>query len=261
MSSSCGGLDGGRRGNVVLGLLRSSSSLSGGRGSLLSRLLLGGLLSSRSIVLGDGLGLVLLLLLSRLSGGSFLLVVQLHGLAGLAEETTQLVALLALTFLSVGGLTLLLAKVAEERGAALVLALSSRRLSRSLLGLLGGLGLSRSSHALRLNGLGGVTLHRVLQLGSSAGNRGLGGGSSLLLSLLMRGAADLLEETTEERSTLGLGRGLGLLLLLLLVLLFFLLLFLSLLLGLFLLLFLVLLLLLGSLRGRSSYRRCQLRVS
>lgn len=256
-SSSCGGLDGSRRGNVVLGLLGGSrSSLSGG-GSLLSRLgLLSGLLSgSRSVVLGDGLGLVLLLLLSGLSGGSLLLVVQLHGLAGLAEETSDLVALLALTFLGVGGLTLLLAEVAEERGAALVLAISSRGLSRSLLGLLGGLTLSGSSHALGLNGLGGITLDGVLQLGSSAGNRGLGSGSSsLLFSLLLRGAADLLEETAEDGSTLGL---LGLLLLLLVFLLVLLLLVLLLVLGLFLGLLLglvlgLLVLLLSSLSSRGS---------
>ena len=258
--SSCGSLDRGGRGDVVgLGLFGGSRSLSG-LGLLLSGLLLGG------SILGDGLGLVLGLILSV--GSSLLLVVELHSLAGLAEQTTELVALLALSILSVGGLALLLAKVTEERGAALVLdflgstrSLSSRGLSSGC--VLGSLTLSGSRHALGLKGLASGTLDGVVELGSSAGDsRGLSSRSGgLLLSLLLRGAADLLEEAAEERSTLGLGRGLGLLLLLLLVLLFFLLLFLSLLLGLFLLLFLVLLLLLGSLRGRSSYRRCQLRVS
>lgn len=251
VGSSCGGLDGSGRGNVVgLGLLGGSGSLSG-LGLLLSGLLLSG------SVLGDGLGLVLNLVLGL--GSSLLLVVKLHSLAGLAEETTELVALLGLSILGVGGLTLLLAKVAEERGAALVLGLlgstrglSSRGLSSG--SVLGSLTLSRSSHAFGLKGLASSTLDGVVELGSSAGDsRGLSSRSSgLLLSLLLRGAADLLEKAAEEGGTLGLGGGLSLLLLLRLVLL----LFLSFLLGLFLLLFLVLLLLLSSLRGGSSCTSC-----
>lgn len=167
--------------------------------ALLSRLVLSG------SILADRLGLVAL-------GDGFsrssllLLLTTLHGLAGLAEQTTQLLGL-ALTLSTI----LLDAKVAEEGSAALVL--RSRLGSRSLSSILSGLTLSRSSGSL-LSGLG--LLHGVLKLRSSAGDRGglLGG---VLLSLLLSGAGDLLEEVAEERSTLGLlvGSSLGLLLLLL----------------------------------------------
>lgn len=162
------------------------------------------------------------------------MVVQLHGLAGLAEKTAKLVALLALSILSVGRVTLLLTKVTEERGAALVLGGLDRRLGGR--GVLGGLTVSGSGHALRLDGLASSTLDRVVKLGSGAGDRGLSGSGGLLLSLLLRRAADLLEEVAEQGAALGL--------LSLLVLLLFLVVLL-LLLGLFLLFFLVLFLLLG----------------
>lgn len=230
IGSSCGSLDGGGRGDVVgLGLL--SGSLSG------LSLLLSGLL------LSPGLGV---------SRSLLLLVVQLHGLAGLAEETTELVALLALSILSVGGLSLLLAEVAEERGAALVLGCLDGRLGGR--GVLGGLTVSGSGHALRFDGPASSTLDRVVELGSGAGDRGLSGGSGLLLSLLLRGAANLLEEVAEQGSALGL-LSLLILLLFFVVLLLLLGLFFLFFLGLFLLLSLVLLLVLNSLGSRSSYNQ------
>lgn len=243
IGSSCGSLDGGGRGDVVgLGLL--SGSLSG------LSLLLSGLLLNGSI-LGDRLGLLLSPGLG-VSRSLLLLVVQLHGLAGLAEETTELVALLALSILSVGGLSLLLAEVAEERGAALVLGCLDGRLGGR--GVLGGLTVSGSGHALRFDGPASSTLDRVVELGSGAGDRGLSGGSGLLLSLLLRGAANLLEEVAEQGSALGL-LSLLILLLFFVVLLLLLGLFLLFFLGLFLLLSLVLLLVLNSLGSRSSYNQ------
>ncbi|PKX92541.1 uncharacterized protein P174DRAFT_203015 [Aspergillus novofumigatus IBT 16806] len=126
MSTSCRSLDRsrGRSDSRRLGLL-GGGSLSGLAGFLGGSSLSGSLLSG-------GLSLVLLL-------GRGFLVVELHGLAGLAEKTAELVALGL--GLAVGALivrvTLLLAEVTEERGATLVLAgrsLGSGGLSGSLLG-------------------------------------------------------------------------------------------------------------------------------
>lgn len=208
MSTSCCSLDGSRGSSDSrrLGLL-GGGSFSG----------LAGILSGSSLggsLLSGGLGLVLLL-------GSGFLVVELHGLAGLAEKTAELVALGL--GIAVGALivrvALLLTEVTEERGAALVLAgrsLGSGGLSGSLLG---GLGLSGrgGGHVLRLDGLHGSLLDGVLELGSSAGDSGiLSMSRSLLLRLLVGGAGNFLEEVTEQRGTLGLrSRALGLLLLLL----------------------------------------------
>lgn len=238
--SSCGSLDGGGRGDVVgFGLLSRSLS---GLGLLLSELLFSG------SVLGDRLGLVFSLGL-RVGRSLLFLVVQLHGLAGLAEKTAELVSLLALSILSVGGVALLLTKVAEERGAALVLGGLGRRLGSR--GVLGSLTFSRSGHALRLDGLASSTLDRVVELRSGAGDRGLSGSRSLLLSLLLRGAADLLEEVAEQ------GAALGLLSLLVLLLLFVvLLLLLRLLLLFFLVLFLLLSLVLLLILSRFGSRSC-----
>lgn len=224
-SSSCSSLNSGRGGGNVgrLGLFRSRSGLGGLLGGLvLSRLLLGLVLSG--LVLGDGLRLHLRL------GGGLLLLLGLHSLAGLAEETAELVLGLALAVsgLVVRALFLLLhAKGAEERGAtALVLGgsggLSSRGFGRR--GVLDG-GTLSLSHALRLNGLNGGLLDRVVELGSSAGDTGLGGSSGLLLGLLLSRAGDLVEEVAEEGRALRLGVGRSIsLLLLLVILLFFLLL-------------------------------------
>jgi len=242
IGSSCGSLDGGGRGDIVgLGLLSGSLS---GLGFLLSGLFLSGsvLCDRLRLLLNLGLGVGRSLLL---------LVVQLHGLAGLAEETAELVALLAIGILSVGGLTLLLAEVAEERGATLVLGGLGRRLGGR--GVLGSLTISGSGHALRLDRLASSTLDGIVELGSGAGDRGLSGGSGFLLSLLLRGAADLLKEVAEQGGALGF-LNLLFLLLFLVVLFLFLELFLLFFLGFFLVLFLVLLLVLSRL-GRSSYNQ------
>lgn len=209
MSTSCCSLDGSRGSSDSrrLGLL-GGGSLSG-----LASFLSGSSLSGS--LLGGGLGLVLLL-------GRGFLVVELHGLAGLAEQPAELVAL-GLS-LAVGALivrvALLLAEVTEERGATLVLAgrsLGSGGLSSSLLGGLGLSGGGGGGHGLRLDGLHGSLLDGVLELGGSAGDSGgLSRSRSLLLGLLVGRAGNLLEEVTEQRGTLGLGsRALGLLLLLL----------------------------------------------
>jgi hypothetical protein len=209
-------------------LLSSSGSLNrsgGGGDNRLSLLSNGGVGGLGALLSGGGLGNGLSLGLSL--GGSGLLGLGLHGLAGLTEKATELVALglcLGLSCLSVRLTTLLLAEVGEEGGTALVLGGSSGRLGDRGLrsSLLGSLNLGSSSHALRLNGLGSF-LDRVVELRSGAGNRsGLSGSSSFLLSLLMGGAGDLLEEVAEDGAALGLGGGGGFSLLLLLLLLLFL---------------------------------------
>lgn len=169
------------------------------------------------------------LLRSSLGGLLGLLDLTLHSLAGLAEDTAQLVTLglgLAVGALVVG-VALLLAEVTEEGSAAAVLGSlrSSRRSGRG--GVLGSFSVSSSSYSLGLNGLDVSLLDGVVELRSTAGNGGLNGSGSgsgsgsLLLRLLVRGAGDLLEEIAEKRSALGLlgNRSLGLLLLFLLLLL------------------------------------------
>lgn len=209
------------------GVHPSRSSLDGGggrgdvhvlsRSSLLSLLgRLGRLLLGRDI-LANGLGLVTLWDGLSLRGGLLvLLLLTLHGLAGLTEETTELVALslrLALTGLLALGL-LLDTQSTKDGGALLVL----RGLGRGgpvLLLLLGSLSIfDRGSLTLGLLGRLGRFLDGVVQLRSGAGDGGL------LLGLLLSRAGDLVEEVAEDAGTLGL-----LVLLLVLLLLLFLLVF------------------------------------
>lgn len=210
----------------------SSSSFDSGRGRRDGGLRLS---SGRSLSkLGGLLGLTLRSLLSGFILGNWFrlrlglsrgLLLPLHGLAGLTEDTAEL--LLGLT----------IAAKAEERGAsALILGgdavRGSRRDrgfgSRDRRGNFGGFAVGRSGHALGLGGLSRSLLDGVVQLWSSAGDGGLGRGTGLLLRLL---TSNLLEEVAEEGGALGLvvGRTFSLLLLL----------------GLFLLLLLLLLLLVG----------------
>jgi hypothetical protein len=230
----------------------SSSSLDRGAGGEVDVLgLLGGGLNGLSDLLDDGGGSLLngsgglgggLLSLDLGLSSRSLLLVELHSLAGLAEQTTKLGGLgLALLGLAIGdlvvggvGLLLLLAEVAEERGAALVL--GGGGLSGGLLGLLSSLGdlsVGSGGDSLGLNGLDSGLLDGVLELRSSAGDGGLlSGGGGLLLRFLVGGAGDLLEEVAEDGSALGL--------------LLFLLLLLGLLGG----------LVLDGLSGSSSWRKC-----
>jgi hypothetical protein len=199
-TTSCSGLDRGGGGRDGGGL-----SLLGGGGSLSELGLLSGL--RKGSLLGSTLSLSL-----GLSGGR-ILGLGLHGLAGLAEKATQLVALrLRLALGLIVGVTLLLAEVTEERGATLVLGGLSSGGRRG--DVLGGLSFSGSSHTLGLNGLHGSLLDGVVELRSSAGNSGgLRRSASLLLSLLVRRAGNLLEKVAEERGALGLGLSLLLFLL------------------------------------------------